>query len=108
MKFVEGDVQDGPPARDFDAVVGRNVLLHVTDPLNVVRAQAEALRPEGLMVVMEYGGSTLDTVGAYPPTPLLTQVCAWIEETAVALGCITALVKTCRPSWGMPGSGLSE
>jgi SAM-dependent methyltransferase len=77
VRFIEGDVSTFRDARPFDAVVGRLILLHVADPLAVVRHHAASLVPGGLFVAIDYDCGALR---AEPPTPLVTQACGWVLE----------------------------
>jgi ubiquinone/menaquinone biosynthesis C-methylase UbiE len=79
VRFVEGDVQtlDGV-AGDFDAVVGRLVLMYLPDPIAALVRAARLLRSGGLLCFQE-GDMTYDW--AAPMTPLWMQVRAWLLET---------------------------
>lgn len=79
VRFVQGDVQtlDGLDG-DFDAVVGRLVLMYLPDPVAALGRATKLLRPGGLICVQE-GDMAYDW--AQPMTPLWTQVRAWFIET---------------------------
>jgi ubiquinone/menaquinone biosynthesis C-methylase UbiE len=84
VRFVVGDVQtldaiDG----EFDAIVGRLVLMYVPDPVGVLVRAAELLRAGGLVCVQE-GDMAYDW--AQPMTPLWTQMRAWFLETLKRAG----------------------
>jgi SAM-dependent methyltransferase len=83
VRFVEGDIHDPAPGGPFDAIVGRLVLMHVPDPVTVLRRQATALRAGGLVVPVEHD---IHTTRSLPPTPLLTQAVAWIIEAFAKAG----------------------
>jgi len=53
VEFRNADVATATLAENFDAVVGRLVLMHVPDPVDVLRRVAGALRPGGLVVFQE-------------------------------------------------------
>ena len=82
VQFIEGDIHDPVPGGPFDAIVERVVLLWVPDPAAVLRRQATALRPGGLVVPVE----TDFTLGWLPETPLTTQVRSWMLEAAARAG----------------------
>lgn len=68
IECVEGNVNDWTPGRMFDAVIGRHILIHSKDPLDVLRRSARMLRPRGLAVFHEYDFSVVHR--AWPPAPL--------------------------------------
>jgi ubiquinone/menaquinone biosynthesis C-methylase UbiE len=77
VRFVEGDVQTLAGVEgEFDAVVGRLVLMDVPDPVAVLAHAIELVRPGGSVCVQD-GDMTYDW--AQPMTPLWTQVRAWLE-----------------------------
>jgi 2-polyprenyl-3-methyl-5-hydroxy-6-metoxy-1,4-benzoquinol methylase len=53
VKFVTADVAHADLGSGFDAVVGRLVLMHVPDPVLVLRRVVSALRPGGLVAFQE-------------------------------------------------------
>ncbi len=65
--------------QEFDAIVGRFILMHLPDPAAVVRQLAQHLRPGGLMVFQEYDLSS-HTAAFYPPSPLWEQVWIWCTQ----------------------------
>ena len=72
VRFVEGDVQTLAGVEgEFDAVVGRLVLMYVPDHVAVLTHAIELVRPGGSVCVQE-GEMTYDW--AQPMTPLWTQV----------------------------------
>jgi SAM-dependent methyltransferase len=100
VRFVEGDIHDPAPGGPFDAIVGRLVLMHVPDPVTVLRRQATALRAGGLVVPVEHD---IHTTRSLPPTPLLTQAVAWVIEAFAKAG-----IPAIGPRlWGLlPEAGL--
>lgn len=83
VSFVQGDVSALDEVLDvgeiFDAVVGRAVLMYLSDPAVVLRASAQWLRPGGLLCFRE-PDMTYDWVP--PPSPLWDQVRGWFLQTA--------------------------
>lgn len=78
VRFLEGDAQTLQGlARDFDAIVGRLVLVHLPDPVAALARVNELLRPGGLICFQE---ADLAYDWAAPMTPLWTQVRAWFLE----------------------------
>ncbi|MCH5676622.1 class I SAM-dependent methyltransferase [Streptomyces gilvus] len=86
VRFIEGDIHEPAPGGPFDAIVGRMVLMYTPDPAAVLRAQAERLRPGGVVAPVETDLTT--TAGPRPATPLASQVVSWaaagFEGTDVA------------------------
>jgi len=83
VQFVEGDINDPAPGGPFDAIVERLVLMWAPDPAAVLRRQATALRPGGLVVPIE---ADLSTMGSRPETPEITQVKSWLVEAFAKAG----------------------
>ena len=78
VTFTVGDIHDPAGGGPFDAVTCRLVLMHVPDPVAVLRTQAGVLRPGGLVAPVELDVSTVRTL---PPVPLAVQAKGWITET---------------------------
>ena len=72
IRCVQANIHDWKPARQFDAVVGRHILIHTKDPLAVLRTCAAMLYPRGLAVFHEYDFSVIHR--AWPSTPLRDRV----------------------------------
>jgi SAM-dependent methyltransferase len=83
VHFVEGDLNEYAPDAPFDAVVGRLVLMHVPDPVAVVRRVSEHLRPGGLVIFQDF-----DTYvsRAVPAAPTYNRVITLINKTLEAAG----------------------
>jgi ubiquinone/menaquinone biosynthesis C-methylase UbiE len=64
VRFVVGDIHDLGPAGPFDAIIGRLVLMYVSDPAAVLRTQAALLGPGGLVIPIEFD---VHTVLSAPP-----------------------------------------
>jgi ubiquinone/menaquinone biosynthesis C-methylase UbiE len=72
LQFVQGSIDQYEPWRAFDAVIGRHILIHLQDPLAILRKAYECLSPAGVAVFQEYDFSTVHA--AYPPCPLLDRL----------------------------------
>jgi SAM-dependent methyltransferase len=83
VQFIEGDIHDPAPGGPFDAIVGRLVLMHVPDPVTVLRQQATVLRAGGLVVSIE---NDIETTRSLPPTPLVSQAVSWVTEVLAKSG----------------------
>ena len=75
VRFIQGDAQnlDGV-ADEFDAAVGRLILMYLPDPAAALRRAAGLVRPGGLVCFHE-GDMSYDW--ASPMTPLWTQMRLW-------------------------------
>jgi ubiquinone/menaquinone biosynthesis C-methylase UbiE len=78
VSFEAGDIGELALARDFDAVVGRYVLMFTSDPADTVREIVEHLRPGGIAAFQE--PDFIQGPYADPPSSLLDQVWQWIAE----------------------------
>jgi SAM-dependent methyltransferase len=75
VKFLEGDVQSANLDEDFDAVVGRWILMYLQDPAAVLRRLLGHLRPGGVVAFQENDFTYPPTT--FPPGPLQQQVMRW-------------------------------
>ena len=76
VEFLAGDFAAVVTDRDFDAVVGRWVLMHVPDPVTLVRNAAARLRIGGIVAFHENDFTYPPTT--FPPTPVDTEVGRWL------------------------------
>lgn len=77
VEFVEADVENLPFGQDFDAIVGRMVLMYRRDPVRDLRALVRCLRPGGLVVFQELDMLAGKTV---PPADVVDDVRAWLLD----------------------------
>lgn len=75
LRFEQAELGDGGPAV-FDAVVGRFVLLHQTDPAACLRQLRRRLRPGGVIAFIEMD---LSTAEVRPPMALFDRAMGWIR-----------------------------
>jgi SAM-dependent methyltransferase len=82
VRFVQGDVRTFEAGTEFDAVVGRLILFHLPDPAAVVRHHLGALRPGGIVAMVDYD------IGAArnEPTTRTADLTALIEAAFSAAG----------------------
>ncbi|MDQ3901718.1 MAG: class I SAM-dependent methyltransferase, partial [Actinomycetota bacterium] len=88
VTVIRGDINaldDVLDAREssFDAVVGRAILMYLPDPVALIRASVQRLRPGGLLCFRE-PDMTYDWVA--PRSPLWDQVRDWFLQTATRAG----------------------
>ena len=81
VRFVVGDIHDPAPDGPYDAIIGRLVLMYVSDPAAVLRRQASLLRSGGVVVPIEFD---LHSARSLPSTPLVTQALSWLVEAFAA------------------------
>jgi ubiquinone/menaquinone biosynthesis C-methylase UbiE len=75
VTFLGGDVRSIGLDNDFDAVVGRWVLMHLPDPVAVLHQLLRHLKPGGIIAFQESDFTYPPTT--VPPTPLHQQVVQW-------------------------------
>jgi len=59
VAFVQGDLRSAPLGGEFDAAVGRLVLMYQADPTEALRAVAERLRSGGVVAFQELAAAAL-------------------------------------------------
>jgi ubiquinone/menaquinone biosynthesis C-methylase UbiE len=90
VSFVESDLDNLHLQSEFDAVVGRLVLLHLADPVEALHNVAHHLRPRGINAFQE---PDLTRLGAsFPALPTLERTCHWVREAHRHLGLDTQFV----------------
>jgi SAM-dependent methyltransferase len=88
VHFLESDIHDPAPDGPYDAIIGRLVLMYVPDPAAVLKTQAAALRPGGVVAPIEID---VDTARSVPPTALVQQATAWVREAFTRAGIAASL-----------------
>lgn len=76
-RFQNGDLLAAGAGQSFDAVVGRFILLHLSDPAAALAALVERVRTGGRVAFIEMD---LTSAQAFPPLPIFTQAVGWISE----------------------------
>jgi SAM-dependent methyltransferase len=84
VSFARGDFRSTAIGREFDAAVGRLVLMYQADPTDALRAVAERLRPDGIVAFQEPAIVALPW--QVPNLPLLSSVVAWTREVFARSG----------------------
>jgi len=84
VEYQVGDVQtlDGVEG-EFDAVVGRLILMYLTDPVAAIRRASTVVRPGGIVCMHE---ADLQYQPASPATPLWTQVHGYFVQALEKAG----------------------
>jgi SAM-dependent methyltransferase len=84
VRFVEGDLRAyAPEPPQFDAVVGRLILMHAADPAGDVRHVARHVRPGGLVTFQDFDTSCARGV---PPAATFDRILGLINQTLTAAG----------------------
>jgi len=83
VKFIEGDPSEMEFDQQFDAIVGRLVLMYYLDPVDALRKVIRHVRPGGLIVFQEVD---LANARSVPVAPLYERSLTWIKQTLSASG----------------------
>lgn len=83
VRFVEADVQAFRDGEAFDAVVGRLILFHLPDPVQVLRHHLSGLAEDGLMLMIEFD---LGSTRTEPPVPLFSAARDWVIDAFTRAG----------------------
>jgi len=84
VSFIEGDIRTVELDRDFDAVVGRLILLYLGNPSEVLRRAASHLRTGGIVAFQEADFTTGPV--EVPPSPLNQLLWHWWLQTVSRAG----------------------
>ncbi len=106
VKFVEGDPAEMEFDRQFDAVVGRLVLMYYPDPVDTVRKLMRHVRPGGLIVFQEID---LANACSMPVAPLFERSMTWIKQTLSGTGARIQMGLELYPVFvaaGLPGPSM--
>ena len=76
IEFIAGDTRTLDLPNDFDAVVGRLVLMYMADPAEALQHLATHLRPGGIVAFQEVD-FTPYTAAVHPDTPLANTLIEW-------------------------------
>ena len=83
VTFEQADVMTWAPPQPVDAVVGRLVLLHLSDPVALLRRAGDLVRPGGVVAFLDV---VLATRAAEPELPLLTAFNGWLTTALARVG----------------------
>lgn len=76
IEFIAGDTRTLELPNDFDAVVGRLVLMYMADPADALKHLATHLRPGGIVAFQEVDFSPY-SVAVHQDTPLINDLIKW-------------------------------
>ncbi len=77
VEFIAGDARTLNLDTDFDAIVGRFVLMYMADAVDALKNLITHLRPGGIVAVQE-PEYTAYRLLLHPDTPLMNQLITWI------------------------------
>jgi len=83
VRFLAADLDGYQTEPDFDAVIGRLILMYLPDPAGALRRFATCLRPGGVIAFHEMSMPQARTV---PACPLFDRGVGWIMETFIRAG----------------------
>lgn len=72
VKFERRAIEDLALDKPYDAVIGRHILIHMPDPIGVLKRAALLLRPGGVAAFHEFDFSLIEL--AYPPSAIREQL----------------------------------
>lgn len=72
VSFLLGDLNDFASTQSFDAIIGRCILIYLSQPAAVLRQLATRLRPRGILAFQEYD-LTSQSDATLPASPLWEQ-----------------------------------
>jgi len=89
VTFVEGEIGQVVLADDFDALVGRLVLMYFGDPAATLRRLLRHVRPGGVVAFQETAG--LVSGVSSPPCALTAQLWSWMVQVQAHAGADTGM-----------------
>jgi len=84
VTFIPGDIREVALDQDFDAVVGRFILMYQPDPVAALRKVLRAVRQNGLALFYEC--NILAGLASFPVSPLHQLVGRYVSETCAQGG----------------------
>lgn len=88
VTFIVEDIEQGLSLDgEFDAVVGRLVLMYMADPVATLRSVLRYLRPGGVVAFQEFDAVVPSPQElAFPPSPLLARLVEWRNQGHAKMG----------------------
>lgn len=83
VRFEAADLHTFTTGERFDALIGRFILMYLADAAGAIRQLTKYLKPRGIVSFIELD---INSAGATPPIPLLTQCVEWITATYRRVG----------------------
>ncbi len=101
VEFLAGDARMLELGGDFDALVGRLVLMYMADPAAALKQLIQRLRPEGI-VAFEETDFTIYRSFSRPDTPLMNKLVEWLLAVFERSGAQWQWVPTCTVRLSKP------
>jgi SAM-dependent methyltransferase len=83
VHFIQGELDDFDINEEFDAIIGRFILLYLRDPASLLRRLGRRLSRGGAVLFQEVD---MSTVSQHPPSALFAEVYRWIFGAFSAAG----------------------
>ena len=77
VSFIAGDIREIPLDKDFDAVVGRLVLMYIPQPEEVLKRLTNHLNPGGIVAFQEIELKMYKAL-VHPDTPNMNKIVEWL------------------------------
>jgi ubiquinone/menaquinone biosynthesis C-methylase UbiE len=90
VSFQASDVRDLDLDQEYDAIVGRLILMYLPERAEVLHRLAQRLRPGGVLAFQEYDLSE-DISRCYPPSELWRQAGSWVNQAFQRVGAETQM-----------------
>jgi len=90
LEFVEGDLREVALDGEFDAVVGRLVLMYLAEPVETLRSLARRVRSGGIVAFQDYNFTPHSLVTS-PPIPLWQRAYGWFLAVVPKAGIPTEM-----------------
>jgi SAM-dependent methyltransferase len=86
VTFLVEDIENIQLDGEFDAIVGRHILMHLRAPTVVLHQLVRQLRPGGIVAFLEADFAHATLLSAHPPCQLWKQSMDWIWEAFCRAG----------------------
>jgi ubiquinone/menaquinone biosynthesis C-methylase UbiE len=83
VHFIQGELDDFNIDKEFDAIIGRFILLYLRDPASLLSRLRRQLSRGGVVLFQEVD---MSTVSQHPPSSLFAEVYRWIFDAFSAAG----------------------
>ena len=83
VRFIQSELDDFAVNEEFDAIIGRFILLYLRDPASLLRRLRKQLSPGGVVLFQEVD---MSTVSQHPRSALFAEVYSWIFGAFSAAG----------------------
>jgi ubiquinone/menaquinone biosynthesis C-methylase UbiE len=86
VSFLVGDIASIQLDLEFDAIIGRLILIHLPDPVSILHRLTDYVRPGGLIAFQETDAAHYATTSVHPRGQLALQVFTWLLEVSRHVG----------------------